>query len=423
MLREAIVIGSGAREHALVHALRTSGAQVYAIPGNAGIAEEADIIRVDRPQAVVQKFAHTKPLIVVGPEAPLAEGWADILRDGGFSVVGPSRLAAQLESSKRLSKEIMVQCGVPTAKARVTTEPETLRRWIMEETHWPKVLKQSGLAAGKGVSVVSDIDQAIDTLERWQNRNEIWKDGVLFEECLDGYEISVEVLTNGRTYTWLPVAQDYKRLTAQPDSPNTGGMGAMAPLVLEPSLIETINRTIFDPVMRYLSERQWVFRGVLYAGLMVTSRGPMALEFNVRLGDPETEVILPILPVDWFDFWMALAAGKLPEVPKPSGAAVGVVMAAPGYPDAPVSGTSIHLGQDQPHTRIYHGGTRKTAQGWESQGGRVLTVVGTGDTIAQARERAYRRIQSLDFPGGFHRQDIGAPGVIDSDSGGLYPNV
>ncbi len=407
MLREAIVIGSGAREHALVHALRTSGAQVYAIPGNAGIAEEADVIRVDSPKAIVQKFQRTKPLVVIGPEAPLAEGWADILRDGGLSVVGPSRLAAQLESSKRLSKEIMVHCGIPTAKARVTSDPETLRRWIIEEANWPKVLKQSGLAAGKGVSVVSDVGQALDTLKRWQDRGEIWKDGVLFEECLQGYEISVEVITNGRNYVWLPVAQDYKRLTAHRDSPNTGGMGAMAPLVLEPPLVETINRTIFDPVMRYLSEQQWVFRGVLYAGLMVTPLGPMALEFNVRLGDPETEVMLPILPVDWFDFWMALAEGELPAVPKPSGAAVGVVVAAPGYPDAPVSGIPIHLGKDQPHTIIYHGGTRKTTQGWEGHGGRVLTVVGTGDTIAKAKERAYRRIQSLDFPQGFYRQDIG----------------
>lgn len=408
MNKEVIVIGAGAREHALAYGLRTSGARVYAMPGNAGMAQDVEILGDLRPDGIISYFAGRRPLVVIGPEAPLAEGWADVFRREGFPVVGPSEEAAQLESSKRFAKEVMQECGMPTAQARTAFGPDELTAWVEAEVCWPKVIKQSGLAAGKGVIIVSNRDAAHEVIEDWRGQAQTWAQGVLFEDYLEGYEISVQIITNGREYQWLPVAQDYKRLTPAPDSPNTGGMGAVAPIILEPSLVSTINRQIFDPMMRYLTNQQWVYRGVLYAGLMITGDGPLVLEFNVRLGDPECEVIVPLLDVDWYEFWLALAHGEVPRVPATRDAAVGVVLAARGYPAAPQAGMGIKLGEDQDRSVVYHAGTTRRDDGeWVSRGGRVLTVVGIGDTVQQARFNAYRRVAAIDFPQSYFRPDIG----------------
>lgn len=405
--KRAVVIGAGGREHALAHALALGGAEVYATPGNGGIGAEAHIFPANSPEAVVRYFGRARPLVVIGPEAPLAQGWSDVLRAANFPVVGPSLEASRLESSKAFAKAVMHEAGVPTATARTAFSAEELGRWITAESRWPKVMKQSGLAQGKGVVVAPDRATARRALAWWQAQPQVWQDGVLWEDYLEGYELSAMVVTNGEKYRWLPVAQDYKRLTSAPDSPNTGGMGAVAPIPVDPALMARIDREVFEPMMNYLTSHRFWYRGILYAGLMVTPSGPIVLEFNVRLGDPETQAIVPILGIDWYDFWMDVAQGSVPDIPEPTQSAVAVVMAAAGYPDHPENGMALRVGAEMDNTVVYHAGTRVADGGLESQGGRVLTVVGLGDDIGQARERAYARIRTVEFPNGCFRPDIG----------------
>ncbi len=406
MDREALVIGGGAREHVLVWGLKKSGARVYATPGNAGIGEDAEIFPAQSPEDVRNVFGERRPLVVIGPEAFLAAGWADALRAQGFPVVGPSARAAQLESSKRRAKEVMRQYGIPTADSQVAYRPEELIEWIRTNQEWPKVMKKSGLAQGKGVVIVHNPKEAEATLREW-TEPEVWTDGVLFEEYLEGYELSCQVVTNGRQYAWLPMSRDYKRLTPDPSSPNTGGMGAVAPVPIEESAKEDIARRVLDPLMTYLTEEDFLYRGVLYAGLMMTSRGPKVLEFNVRLGDPESQVVLPLLDVDWWEFWHEVSQGTIPDIPESHGAAVAVVMAAQGYPKAPKRGMPIVLGPDLPDTYVFHAGTEARGHHFESQGGRVLTITGRADTMDEARAKAYARIRTIDFPESYVRGDIG----------------
>jgi phosphoribosylamine--glycine ligase len=407
MDREVVVIGSGAREHALAQGLKKSGTSVWAVPGNAGVNEWASTFSADTPHAVIRFFGARRPLVVIGPEAPLADGWADVLRSAGFLVVGPSAAAARLESSKRLAKAVMGQYGIPTARARTAFTASEMAGWLDAEQHWPKVIKQSGLAQGKGVRVVTNPEDARAVLQEWESAPHIWTDGVLWEDHVEGYEVSAQVITNGREYRWLPLAQDYKRLTPDPKSPNTGGMGAKAPVYIDDGTKDMINRQIWDPVMDYFRDSVLDYRGVLYAGLMMTRDGPVVLEFNVRLGDPETQVIVPILDVDWYEFWLKVSQGELPDVPAVERAAVGVVMAAPGYPDNPQTGLPFRLGDDLASTIVYHGASVKTETGWESRGGRVLTVVGLGSSLTAARQRAYARVRNIDFPHAYCRDDIG----------------
>ncbi len=405
----AVVVGAGGREHALADGLRRHGAEVWVAPGNGGMAQDVKVLPADSPGAIIQQFPDQHPLVIIGPEAPLAAGWADTLREAGFRVVGPSKKAAELESQKRVAKSVMTRYRIPTAEARITFRPEELYQWIDAEADWPHVMKQSGLAQGKGVRVVYTREEALATLREWAARPHIWRDGVLWEEYLQGVEVSVQVVTNGRDYAWFPVAQDYKRLTPDPESPNTGGMGAVAPLrILDAAVVEAINERILDPVMQYLTDEHLTYRGVLYAGLMITSDGPYVLEFNVRLGDPETQVIIPIVPVNWMDFWLALSEGEVPQIPPAQGAAVGIVVAASGYPDQPKTGLSFTLGEDLDQTRIFHAASQMREGRWENTGGRVLTVVGLGNTIGEARGRAYERVRRIQFPLSYYRPDIGA---------------
>lgn len=403
--KEALVIGGGAREHALVWGLKESGAKVYASPGNAGIGRDAELVSASSPEDLQTFFGARRPLVVVGPEVPLANGWADQLRAQGFPVVGPSARAARLESSKRLAKQVMRQYGIPTAESRTAYSPEKLAGLIRECVHWPMVMKQSGLAQGKGVVIVEDAGMADRVVNQW-SAQDVWQDGVLFEEFLEGYEVSVQVVTNGHAYVWLPVSRDYKRLTPSTASPNTGGMGAVAPVPLDPGLVDAIDRLVLQPVMTYLTEEALFYRGVLYAGLMITNRGIRVLEFNVRLGDPESQAILPLLQVDWWEFWYQVSQGQLPKVARPTQHAVAVVMAAEGYPGNPVRGMAIDLGNDLPDTRIFHAGTSGDDP-LISQGGRVLTVTGWGASSMEARRKAYRRIDHIRFPRSYFRLDIG----------------
>ena len=257
------------------------------------------------------------------------------------------------------------------------------------------------------VVVAGSPEAARAAIESWENQPRVWTEGVLLEEHVSGQEVSVLAMTNGRDYRLLPLAQDYKRLTANPDSPNTGGMGAVAPVSVPREFLDQVGRRVFDPMMEYLTAHQLQYWGVLYAGLMITSDGPVVLEFNVRLGDPETQAVLPILDVDWYDFWLRAAAGEVPDVPPAKKAAVAVVMAAQGYPQKPRSGMPIRIGEALDNTIVYHAGTQEGPHGVESHGGRVLTVVGVADTPLQARSRAYARIAGIDFPHSVFREDIG----------------
>lgn len=410
---EAVVVGGGAREHALVWGLVNSGAKVYACPGNAGIAESATLLRADTADALADHFDGRRPLIVIGPEQPLAEGWADRLRERGFLVVGPSAQGARLESSKRFAKEIMRRYRIPTAASQTAFSAATLAQWVRGEQHWPKVLKLSRLAQGKGVEVVRDETQALAVVARWAEQDDAWVDGVLYEDYLEGQEISVQVVTNGRDFRWLPIAQDNKRLTSDPKSPNTGGMGAVAPIRgLTDAMRQQIEREIIHPVLMHLQDERIRYDGIIYFGLMLTRDGPYVLEFNVRLGDPEAEVVVPILSLDWVSFWSQVACGELPEVPQPRQSAVAVVMAAPGYPQSARLGISLGLGEDRAGTQVFHGATHKEGSHWFSRGGRVLTVVGQGENLAEARHRAYERIRGIDFPHAQIRPDIGTRDLL-----------
>lgn len=408
-LHEVLVVGSGAREHAILWGIHASAHHpvLYAAPGNPGMQEIAECLPLSTPDEIRQWAWGRCLLVVVGPETPLAEGLADLLRSDGHLVVGPSREAARLESSKYHAKEVMQRYGLPTARVEALFSREQLDEVIARETEWPHVLKQSRLAAGKGVAILHSRKEAEDLARSWGEDPTLFEEGLLWEQYLEGREVSVHVLTNGQEYLWLPLTQDHKRLTADPKSPNTGGMGAYGPVdFVSESLQEEINRRILDPVMRYLTDQGLLYRGVLYVGLMLTSEGPYVLEFNVRLGDPEAEVMIPLLTVDWYDVWLSLAQGQLPSrLPAPNQHAVAVVMAAEGYPGNPVQGQPIAISGIH-GALVFHAGTGLAEHHLVSRGGRVLTVVGRGESREAARQMAYSQINEIHFPRSQYRIDI-----------------
>lgn len=408
---KALVVGSGAREHALAWALAQSRQveEVMASPGNPGMGEVARLVPAMSPADLVAYARKEGALVVVGPEDPLAEGLADRLREEGLLVVGPGQRGAQLESSKRFAKEIMQALGVPTASATVLTSPQALAQAIESAPRWPMVVKQSGLAQGKGVRILFSPEEARALLEEWRPQRRWFEEGLLWEDFLSGRELSVEVFTNGREYVWLPPAVDHKRLTEDPASPNTGGMGAYAPVPwLDQATRAAIDRRVLQPVVGYLRERGIDYRGVLYAGLMITEEGPWVLEFNVRFGDPEAEAVLPLLADDLYEWLYALAAGEPlpPAVSCKPEVSVAVVVASQGYPSAPVVGRPIHISRRVDGTLIFHAGTERAGGELVSRGGRVLTVVATDRDFASARRRAYEQVQAIELEGGQFRADI-----------------
>ncbi|MDA8195267.1 MAG: phosphoribosylamine--glycine ligase [Thermaerobacter sp.] len=413
-LRDVLVVGAGAREHAILWGLAKSPGtgRLYAAPGNAGMGELATCLGFGGVDEICRWAADRKLLVIIGPEAPLAEGLTDRLRMAGQAVVGPSQAAARLESSKQYAKGVMEQAGIPTADAITLRDYDTLVDVIARETAWPHVLKQSGLAGGKGVVVAASASEARAVADRWRAQGFDFAGGVLWETCLVGREVSVHVVTNGREYVWLPLTQDHKRLTADPSSPNTGGMGAYGPVEgLSGDTVKRINREVLDPLMQFLASEALDYRGVLYVGLMLTGDGPKVLEFNVRLGDPEAEVLIPLLDVDWRAWWWEIAQGRLPanELTAAGRHAVAVVMAAQGYPDHPRRGQPLAIPGDLgPDTMIFHGATRRDATGLLADGGRVLTVVGMAASRTAARDLAYRAVSAIEFPHHQVRPDIAA---------------
>jgi phosphoribosylamine--glycine ligase len=409
---DILLLGSGGREDALAWRLRQSPScgRLLAAPGNPGIARWAECVDIDPcdPGAVVS-FAviNGVDLVVVGPEAPLVAGVANTLRDEGIAVFGPNAAAAQLEGSKGFTKDLCRANGIPTADyvrlERAVDAREALGRFGI-----PVVIKADGLAAGKGVTVAMSLKEAEDAIDAAG-------DGPLvIEEFLEGEEASLFALVDGATALPLASAQDHKRVGEGDTGPNTGGMGAYAPApVLSPELEARAMDEIVRPTARALAAAGTPFNGVLYAGLMLTADGPKLIEYNVRFGDPECEAIMPLVEGDFAELLHAVASGRLAEIDPPRllpRHAMTVIVAARGYPGTPASGgaiRAIEAAEQVEGVTVFHAGTALSDGSLVAKGGRVLAVTAVADSFANARARAYRAVDQLDFADGFHRRDIG----------------
>jgi len=422
-----MVVGGGGREHALAWKLAAEPGvnEVIVAPGSGAIALEprvriADVRPDDAAGLIALARARSAELVVIGPEGPLAAGIADALVAAGIAVFGPTRAAAAIETSKAWCHEIAAAAGVPMAAAIVCGSRAESKAAIgrIATAGEGFVVKQDGLAGGKGVTV---FDPAPDPVAAAASLLDELFDGhpgsrVVVEERLAGAEASVIAVCDGRRALALPAARDHKRLLDGDRGPNTGGMGAYSPLAdLDETAIEEIVRTIHVPVLAELARRGTPFRGFLYAGLMLTADGPRLLETNVRLGDPEAEVILPRVAVALGPLLLAAARGRLPSdlagtIPSLPGAAVGIVLAGEGYPSRSDTGHAIDgLDRAEEPALVFHMGTRRTEAGWETAGGRVLTVVGRGPDIEAARGAAERAADAISWPGMQRRRDIASP--------------
>lgn len=409
-----LLLGSGAREHAILTALLAEGAghEVTVAPGNAGIAAEAETIGLDpeNPKLIADFAADNGiELVVVGPEAPLVAGVADAVRKRGIPVFGPSRAAAQLESSKSFAKRVMDAAGVPTGRAvRAGTLEEAAA--ALDEFGAPHVVKADGLAAGKGVLVTTDRAAALAHAEHYLQLGP-----VLVEEFLDGQEVSLFLLADGSTVLPLSPAQDYKRVGDGDTGPNTGGMGAYSPLPWLPDgFVDEVVDTVALPVIRQLATEGTPFSGLLYCGLVVTARGLRVIEFNARFGDPETQVVLPRLVTPLSGLLLAAATGALGGLPHPEfsdDACVTVVLASEDYPDAPRTGrpiSGLEAAAAVPGVRVLHAATARDGDRVVATGGRVLNVVARAADFAEARARAYQALEQIGLEGSHYRTDIAA---------------
>ena len=412
-----LVLGSGAREHAIITALlsENAGHVITAAPGNAGIAQSVEVVALDPTQGdVVTDYAvdNDIDLVIIGPEAPLVAGVADALRHRGIAAFGPGAAAAQLEGSKTFAKRIMESAGVPTGGAqRVDTLAEA--EAALDAMGAPYVVKADGLAAGKGVIVTDDRAAALAHAAHYLQQG-----GVLVEEFLDGQEVSLFLLSDGHTVLPLSPAQDYKRIGDDDTGPNTGGMGAYSPLPWAPEgFVDEIITTVAEPTVRALAAEGTPFIGLLYCGLIVTSTGTRVIEFNARFGDPETQAVLPRLITPLSGLLLAAATGQLSGMPLPQfsdDVAVAVVLASEGYPDTPHIGRALFglaEAEQVEGVHLAHAATALTAEGFVATGGRVLSVVALGADFVEARARAYEAIGRIGLEGGQYRTDIAARAI------------
>lgn len=415
---KVLVIGSGAREHALCRSLSLDPdvTALHCAPGNAGIAEVAELRPVDALDGAAVAALATElgaELVIVGPEAPLVAGVADAVRAVGIPCFGPSEEAAQLEGSKAFAKDVMAGAGVPTARSYVCTTPGEVDE-ALDAFGAPYVVKDDGLAAGKGVVVTDDLAKARDHANAC--------DRVVIEEFLDGPEVSLFAITDGETVVPLQPAQDFKRALDDDEGPNTGGMGAYSPLPwADPKLVEEVMETVLQPTVDELRHRGTPFSGLLYAGLAITSRGVRVIEFNARFGDPETQVVLARLKTPLAGVLLASANGTLADLEPlrwSDDAAVTVVVASHNYPDTPRTGDPITgldevAAQDAPYAYVLHAGTKRDGEAVVSAGGRVLSVTATGTDLTEARARAYAAVSRIGLDGSQHRTDIAAKAAAD----------
>ncbi len=420
-----LVSGSGGREHALVRAIANSSlvSTVYCAPGNAGIAMEANLVglAVDDVEGLVAWACDNAiDLVVPGPEASLVAGIVDAMEEAGIACIGPTASAARLEASKAFMKEIADAAGVPTASWRRFSGATEARAWI-GETGAPVVVKADGLTGGKGVTVAMTVAEAVAAIDDVLTVRIFGDAGssVVIEEYLDGEEASYHVLVDGTSVLPLATAQDHKRAGDADTGPNTGGMGCYSPAPVVSAETETrILGDIIRPTVAEMARRGTPFRGILYAGLMITSDGPKLLEYNVRFGDPECQVLMARLRSDLVPALLATRDGELDHVDLRwrEETALTVVMATRGYPGTypeatPIDGLEDAIPSDG---AIFHAGTARKDGGWVSAGGRVLGVTALGGTLAEARDRAYASVDRIDWPDGFCRRDIGEKGMARS---------
>jgi len=415
-----LLVGSGGREHALAWKIAQSPlvTRLVAAPGNPGMARHAELrpeFKATDAEGLAALAREMKAdLVVVGPESALAEGLADRLNAAGIPCFGPTAKAAQLETSKAFSKAFLQRHGIPTAGYGVYEDTASAKA-ALNNYSAPYVIKADGLAAGKGVAISPDRQDAEAEIERMLGgRFGSAGSRVVIEEFMDGEEGSLFALCDGKQAVLFGGAQDHKRAFDGDLGPNTGGMGAYSPApVFTPELVQAANDRVVQPTIQKMAEEGAPYRGVLYAGLMATSEGPKVVEFNARFGDPECQVLMMRFDGDILPLLLACARGDLTKAPAPrfkDGTVICVVMAAKGYPDSPLEGSVIR-GADQdfgPHVQVFHAGTRKRDDGaLTAAGGRVLNVCAYGADIAEARTRAYEAIARIDWPGGFNRTDIG----------------
>ena len=413
-----LLIGSGGREHALAWKISASPllGRLYAAPGNPGIAQHAECVALDvADHAAVVAFAKERAigLVVVGPEAPLVAGLADDLRAAGIRVFGPSAAAARLEGSKGFTKDLCARYAIPTAAYGRFDNAADARAYA-QKVGAPVVVKADGLAAGKGVTVAMELDEALAAIDAcFEGAFGAAGAEVVVEEFLEGEEASCFFLCDGRTALPFGTAQDHKRVGDGDTGPNTGGMGAYSPApVLTPELEERVIREIVEPTIRGMAELGAPFSGVLYAGLMLTKDGPKLIEYNVRFGDPECQVLMLRLEGDLLDLLDAAVDGRLDAVEAlwRDDTALTVVMAASGYPGTPERGSVISGVEEAggEGVQVFHAGTARDASGrLVAAGGRVLNVTASGASVSEAQKRAYAAVDRIDWPGGFCRRDIG----------------
>ena len=412
------VIGNGGREHALAWRLSISPSvtKVYAIPGSAAMSDCAELVGIDWQQSdhLINFLKDNQvDLVAVGPEAPLVAGLADTLNKAGISVFGPSKAAAQLEGSKVFAKDLMKKYNIPTAAYGVFHKVDEAKEFI-SQTGAPIVVKADGLAAGKGVVVAMTIEEANSAVEDMLSGNRFGEAGstVVIEEFMEGEEASLLAFVDGKTVVPMIASQDHKRIFDGDKGPNTGGMGTYAPApVLTDALRDEAMKTILEPIVAAMENEGMPYVGCLYAGLMITPQGPKVVEFNARFGDPETQVVLPLLDSDLGQIMMACATGTLTAdmVKWKDSSAACVILASEGYPETSSKGDVIH-GDIKQHdtTIVFHSGTKLIGDEYVTNGGRVLGVVGLGKDLRTALDRAYGRIEHIDFEGMQYRTDIGA---------------
>lgn len=412
------VIGNGGREHALAWRLSISPSvtKVYAIPGSAAMSDCAELVGIDWQQSdhLISFLKENQvDLVVVGPEAPLVAGLADVLNKAGIPVFGPFKAAVQLEGSKVFAKNLMKKYNIPTAAYGVFHKVDEAKTFIAQ-TGAPIVVKADGLAAGKGVVVAMTVDEANAAVEDMLSGNRFGDAGstVVIEEFMEGEEASLLAFVDGKTVVPMIASQDHKRIFDGDKGPNTGGMGTYAPApVLTDALRDEAMKTILEPMVATMEKEGMPYVGCLYAGLMITDEGPKVVEFNARFGDPETQVVLPLLDSDLGEIMMACATGTLTAdmVKWKDSSAACVILASKGYPETSSKGDVISGDIKQYDTTIvFHSGTKLVGENYVTNGGRVLGVVGLGKDLRTALDRAYRRIEHIDFEGMQYRTDIGA---------------
>jgi len=412
-----LLIGSGGREHALAWKLKQSPRleALFIAPGNAGTAEAGTNVGLDiGDHAAVVDFARTRDidLVVIGPDAPAVAGLGDDVRAAGILCFGPSRAAARLEGSKAFTKDICKRFSIPTADSAVfSNEADALH--YLEDCSMPVVIKADGLAAGKGVTIATSLTEANDAVRAcFDGAFGDAGSEVVIEDFLEGEEASIFAICDGESFILLPSAQDHKRAFDGDQGPNTGGMGAYSPApVMTREMLARTRKEIIAPTIAGMAEIGHPFTGVLYAGIMVTDEGPKLIEYNVRFGDPECQVLMMRLDSDLIDLLEASARGDLTGVEPRwrDDVALTVVMAANGYPGAYEKGSEIvgAEAQNDDLTQVFHAGTARSGERLVAAGGRVLNVTALGRDVAEARARAYRAVDAIDWPGGFCRRDIG----------------